>query len=108
MESIQTTTKKLKEEHLVDAEVGVSYGPVSATMKYGYHNTKELSDMLQNTTSTQTEETKTWSFKETRECKPLFSVPGCCKLKILAPDCQISLVLIVGFASISVLSSVRA
>lgn len=112
MESIQTTTKNLKEEHVVDAEVGASYGPVSATMKYGYHNTKELTDMLQNTTSTQTEETKTWAFKETRECKPLSSLlsplsrDGCCKLKILAPDCQISLVLIAGFAFISVLSSV--
>ncbi|KAG6908273.1 hypothetical protein DXG01_005538 [Tephrocybe rancida] len=60
-ESVTSTAKKLAEKGFIDLDVGASYGPVSASVKTGYETSKEVNDMLQNTTRDQTEETTTYT-----------------------------------------------
>ncbi|KAG5644039.1 hypothetical protein DXG03_009191 [Asterophora parasitica] len=66
MQSVSETTQKTAEAHSIDIEAGASYGPISASIKNSNNWSKEVSDMLTNTTTTQRDETKEWSNEEAR------------------------------------------
>ncbi|KAI0262621.1 hypothetical protein BC834DRAFT_890984 [Gloeopeniophorella convolvens] len=69
LKTISQTTQKLTQSHEVSAEAGVSYGPASASLKYSYNNTKEVSDMLERTTSRQVDQKFDRTSTETRTYK---------------------------------------
>ncbi|KAI0265965.1 hypothetical protein BC834DRAFT_824277 [Gloeopeniophorella convolvens] len=66
LKSVSETTTKLSESNEVSTEVGASYGPVSASLKYSYTNSKEITDVLQNTTQSQIDQSQTTTTTETR------------------------------------------
>ncbi|KAF5380138.1 hypothetical protein D9615_006302 [Tricholomella constricta] len=66
METVSSNTRKFAESNEIELATGASYGPVSANLKNTSHTSKEVTDMLQNTTSHQTEETEQWSQEEKR------------------------------------------
>ncbi|KAG6848067.1 hypothetical protein H0H93_003670 [Arthromyces matolae] len=65
-ESVASHAKKLHDEQKIEIQVGASYGPVSANIGAGHTSSKEIDDMLQNTTRTQTESTVSYSRTEER------------------------------------------
>ncbi|KAG6872773.1 hypothetical protein C0995_006693 [Termitomyces sp. Mi166 len=66
-ETVSSEARKLAESGSIQLETGASYGPVSASVAVGYETSNEVNTMLENTTSVQSEQTVSWSVKETRE-----------------------------------------
>ncbi|KAG5644033.1 hypothetical protein DXG03_009185 [Asterophora parasitica] len=69
METVSVTTRKTAESHGLELQTGASYGPFSASINNSSNSSKELTDMLSNTTSTQTDKTLEWSNEENRTYK---------------------------------------
>ncbi|KAG6830641.1 hypothetical protein H0H87_007455 [Tephrocybe sp. NHM501043] len=65
-ESVATHAKKLHDEDKIEVQVGASYGPVSANVGAGHTSSKEIDDMLQNTSRIQSESTISYSRTEER------------------------------------------
>ncbi|KAG6848828.1 hypothetical protein H0H93_013682 [Arthromyces matolae] len=65
-ESVASTARRLAEEGHIKVEAGLSFGPVSASISAGHESSKEINEMLENTTGTQSEGTVTKYQKEER------------------------------------------
>ncbi|KAG6867896.1 hypothetical protein C0993_009742 [Termitomyces sp. T159_Od127] len=65
-ETVSSEARKLFESKSIQLESGVSYRPISASIKAGYETSNEVKSMLENTIKEQSEETVSWSNKETR------------------------------------------
>ncbi|KAG6848827.1 hypothetical protein H0H93_013681 [Arthromyces matolae] len=65
-QSVASKAQKLAEQGHIKLEAGVSYGPVSANMGIGYESSKEINDMLENTTEVQSESDITTEKEEQR------------------------------------------
>ncbi|KAG5731128.1 hypothetical protein E4T56_gene5125 [Termitomyces sp. T112] len=66
-ETVTEEARKLVESGSIQLQSGASYGPVSASVEAGFSTSTEVNNMLQYTTKEQSEETTTWSIKETRQ-----------------------------------------
>ncbi|KAG6848826.1 hypothetical protein H0H93_013680 [Arthromyces matolae] len=73
-QTVTSTAKRLAEQGHIKLEAGLSYGPVSASIGVGFESSQELSNMLQNTTATQSESTITYSRSEIRTCQYLLGM----------------------------------
>ncbi|KAG6894954.1 hypothetical protein C0992_003788, partial [Termitomyces sp. T32_za158] len=65
-ETVASEARKSAESGSIEISSGASYGPVSASVKAGISTSSEVENMLQNTIREQSEQTITWSTKETR------------------------------------------
>ncbi|KAG5643219.1 hypothetical protein DXG03_001340 [Asterophora parasitica] len=66
METVRVITQTTAESHGLQLQTGASYGPISASISNSSNWSKELSDMLSNTTSVQEEKALEWSNEESR------------------------------------------
>ncbi|KAG6889610.1 hypothetical protein C0995_016136 [Termitomyces sp. Mi166 len=66
-ETVSSEAKKLAESGSTQFQSGVSYGPITASVRVGYATSNEINTMLENTTKKQSEQMISWSVQESHE-----------------------------------------